>query len=545
MKMFKKAAAFILAAAMLFSLSACGDDGSGAVLRYPIYEEPVCLDPQIAEGTAAKTVVANCFEGLVRYDENGEIVPGVAESWSYDSQSLTYTFKLRQDTEWKVMKKSFAPLLGDDCDETFDNRVTANDFVFAFQRALSPETNSPEASSLYAIKNAKTVHGGSASPSRLGVCADGDYILRITLENSSVSQEGFLALLTQAICMPCNEEFFNATKGRYGLDYSTIICNGPFYLSYWTRESSLTLKANDGYKGNSEVKPASVTFFINSSNEERLTKLLDGTYCAAPLGTVAASESDGLTVSKRYDTVWSLCFNCSDSVLSNAEIRRALCGAIDSNNIVPQSDDLQKTFSIIPSSCIVAGADMSSVPVTILGFDTAKASARWSKALSAAGISTAKLELFCIAEHENAMRRLIQNWQQTFGLSISISISVLEQAELDSRVKSGDYQIALAPISADSSSASDFLLSITSNGTNNVFRLKDSSFDAAVRNLQSLSGDEMLKACRNAEGIFLVSGAALPLFCSPSYFAVAEGVEGLYIDPENSTVSFSAVTRKD
>ena len=40
--------------------------------------------------------------------------------------------------------------------------------------------------------------------------------------------------------MPCNETFFNATKGRYGLDYSTLLCNGPFYLSYWLHDSALT-----------------------------------------------------------------------------------------------------------------------------------------------------------------------------------------------------------------------------------------------------------------------------------------------------------------
>lgn len=545
MKTFKKIAAVVLAATMIFSLSACKDDGTGAVLRYPIDEEPTCLDPQIVEGTAGKTTVINCFEGLVRYDENGEIVPGVAQSWSYDSSSKTFTFTLRQDAKWMIMKKSFAPLLGEDCEKTFDNRVTANDFVFGFRRAVSAQTHAPEAASLYVIKNAKAVHEGKLDSSHLGVSANGDYELKITLENTSVSQDSFLALLTEPICMPCNETFFNATKGRYGLDFSTLLCNGPFYLSYWTREASLTLKANEVYKGNAEVKPASVTLFINNDNNSRLEKLLDGSYCAASLGTVVADESTGLAVTKSYDTVWSLCFNCADPALSNADLRRALCSSVDSQNIVMDSDDLQKTHSIIPLSCIVPQADMSSVPVTILGYDTKKAADRWSKATEALSIGTVKLELICIPEHETAMRHMIQSWQKTFGLGINVSITAVEREELDDRVSSGDYQIALAPVHADSSSASGFLQSLTSNGINNVFNFKSESFDSAVNKALSLSGGEQLKACRDAEAEFIVNGVALPLFCSPSYFALGEGVSGLFVNPENSTVSFSAVTRED
>ncbi len=545
MKIFKMITAAFVAVAMLLSLSACGDKGAGAVLRYPIDEEPVCLDPQIVEGASGKITVVNCFEGLVRFDENGNIVPGVAQSWSFDSASKTFVFTLRQDAKWMIMKKSFAPILGEDCDKTFDNRVTAKDFVFAFRRALSHQTNAPYAASLYVIKNAEAVHSGELNSSQLGVVANGDFELRITLKDASVSQERFLALLTEPICMPCNETFFNATKGRYGLDYSTLLCNGPFYLSYWTREASLTLKANEVYKGNSEVKPASVTLFINNDNELRLAKLVEGSYCAAPLGTVVADESQGLKVSKSYDTVWSLSFNCSDSVLSNADLRRALCGSVNTQNIVMDSGDLQKTHSIIPLSCTVLQADMSSVPVTILGYDTQKASERWSKALNALGRTSVSLELICIPEHETAMRYMIQEWQKTFGLSINISISAVERTELDGRVQSGDYQIALTPVKADSTSAAGFLTSITSGGSNNIFNFKSESFDSAVNKLQSQSGNELLKACRDAEAKFLVSAVALPLFCSPSYFAVSEDVEGLYVNPDNATVSFSAVLRDD
>lgn len=282
----------------------------------------------------------NCFEGLVRKDAEGKYSPAAATSWSYDASTLTYTFKLREDARWVIMKKAFKPILGDNIDKTFDSRVTAADFVFALRRAVAPATGAPEALSLGVIKNAKSIINGKMSSDKLGVQAVGDFELRITLE-SATDESAFLDLLTKAICMPCNETFFNATKGRYGLDYSTLLCNGPFYLSYWLHDSALTIKNNDDYTGPFPAKPASVSLVIDSDNEQKLTSLLDGTYCAAQLGTTAPDSSD-LSVTKNYDTVWALCFNCADAPLSNVSLRRALCTAVDYNSLTLESEDMQK-----------------------------------------------------------------------------------------------------------------------------------------------------------------------------------------------------------
>ena len=546
--MTKKALALLLVFAMIFSFASCSDDGSGASLKYPINEEPACIDPQIAVGQAAKMVVVNSFEGLVRLNKEGKIVAGVAESWSYDPNTLTYTFKLRDDTHWKLLKE-FTTLFGyekfDDLEKHTDTRVKAKDFVFGFQREVDPDTKAPDASSLYIIKNAKKINEGKMSPDNLGVKAVGDWEIKITLENNSMSEKHFLSLLTQSICMPCNEGFFNATNGRYGLDYTTTLCNGPFYFKYWTKESSLTLKKNDGYKGYSEVMPEGVTFFVSEDIEDRMNKFVDGVYCAAPLGTQTLKESSKYTVKKNYDTVWSLSFNCADEYLKNAELRRALCSSINSTNVVSQGSDLKKTPSIIPPACIVAGADMSSVPVTVQSYDPAKAQVRWNNALEKLDKSKISLELLCLEEHESAMRRLIQEWQHTFGLGINVSITVLPQKEMEDRVRHGDYQIALTPVTAYSTSASEFLSSLKTNGDNNIFNYTDTKFDRMVDELHLYHGEELLKKVREAERKFLLNGVALPIFSSPSFYAIAQGVEGIFVDPESAAVSFLEVTVKD
>ena len=116
MKKITRIASIFLSLALIFAAAACGKDGSGAALSYPIAAQPDCLDPQIAQGAEAKTVVLNCFEGLVRKDAEGKYSPAAATSWSYDASSLTYTFKLREDARWVIMKKAFKPILGDNID---------------------------------------------------------------------------------------------------------------------------------------------------------------------------------------------------------------------------------------------------------------------------------------------------------------------------------------------------------------------------------------------------------------------------------------------
>ena len=140
---------------------------------------------------------------------------------------------------------------------------------------------------------------------------------------------------------------------------------------------------------------------------------------------------------------------------------------------------------------------------------------------------------------------MIQGWQKIFGLSVNFTVAALDSAELSSRAQDGDYQIALASMSSGITDAAGFLSTLSSQGTNNIVRLRDSQFDSAVKELKALSGSELVKACRGAEGRLLSTGAVLPLFITPSYFATAKGIEGLSVDPESSAVDFVFVTAKD
>lgn len=307
--------------------SGCGSRG-GDMFSYPLGEEPKSIDPQAASSDAACLIAGNCYEGLLRVNENGELIPGVATGYTVSADKRVYTFTLREDTHWAIFS-AHKELYGDDYKTAIDTRVLARDFVFGMQRAVDPQTNAALAYLLFPIQNAQAIYEGKQSVSRLGVEAVGDYTVKITLEHPD---EDFLYALTQPPAMPCRQDFFEKCRGKYGLEPEYSLCNGPLHLSKRTRDTSIKLVRNNEYKGANEAYPASVTFFVNPDMNTVADKTASGDYAAAFLTKAqldAAGDTKDLNVTPISDITYALCFNAGDDLFGNASLRRALCLSAD------------------------------------------------------------------------------------------------------------------------------------------------------------------------------------------------------------------------
>ena len=256
--------AILLCIVLLLSFASCAKDSVGCFIYYPVYDEMTSLDPQIVASDTEKLIVTNCFEGLVRVDANGEIVAAAAERWNVSPDGRTYTFYLRSDAKWNITDYT-AKEMADLLPEGFAPSVTADDFVFALQRALDPATGAADAYLLYSIDNARDVHAGLADVSQLGVRAVSSTQLEIRL---SEPQSNFLFVLTECICMPCNRTFFEACGGRYGMMVRHFISNGPFYL-YSFSDSDYTLYASQTYNGTHLPTPTKVFLYYNKNGNNQ------------------------------------------------------------------------------------------------------------------------------------------------------------------------------------------------------------------------------------------------------------------------------------
>ena len=165
----------VLASAWLLGVAGCSSPSSttaegrdGGFLQVGNGDEPQELDPQVVTGVPEHRICGALFEGLVNLDpETLAPMPGAAASWTVSDDGTLYRFQLRPEGHWS----NGAP-------------VTAGDFVYAWQRILSPGLASEYGYMLWCIKNARAYNEGRLTDfSQVGVRALNDLELEVTLEH--------------------------------------------------------------------------------------------------------------------------------------------------------------------------------------------------------------------------------------------------------------------------------------------------------------------------------------------------------------------------
>ena len=165
------------------SLALAFPAGADSIIHRGNGAEPETLDIHRSSGVPEANIQRDLFEGLVTERADGSLAPGVAKAWSVSDDGLTYTFSLRDDAKWSNGQP-----------------VTAEGFVFAFRRALSPKTASDYAFILWPIRNAEAFSKGDISdPKEIGVEAVDAHTLKITL---AAPTPYFLGLLTHHMAYP-------------------------------------------------------------------------------------------------------------------------------------------------------------------------------------------------------------------------------------------------------------------------------------------------------------------------------------------------------
>lgn len=553
--MFKRILSLFLALfTVLLCFAGCGKKATtDKKFVYPIESDPGCLDPQIADNASAKAVINNCFEGLMRIGEDGKIIPGAAEKWTISENGLEYTFYLRQGMNWYTNRSVLKRI---DDESYTPPAVTANDFAFGLQRALSPETNAPDAALLYAIENGEAVHRGSKNLSSLGIQVVNNYTLKIKL---SRRDDSFLQTLAQPVSMPCNREFFSNAKGRYGLAEEYCLTNGPFYISKWKEDISVVLTADkqieqsdkeskldkqaknrNCYKGASPVLPASVTFTVKSDSSQNAQKVNDGAYDVAYIPEEHISELSEKNVTKFVypNITWGFFVNCNDAVLKNQTLRIALLQSTDISKIELPSGS-QPSSGFIPSSCRIGDKEYRETVGNVghLAYSSLQSRQNWDKGLEQAELSSAQITVLCSTEHEQLVRKLVQNWQSVLGISLVAKLETVEPADLLTAADAGNYSIALLPAKAENASPVKFLNQFT-NGKGYT-HYNSAAFNNAVAKLQTTGDTNALASgCKSAEEYLIKNGVILHLFSQSSCYAVRKNVQGIYFHPAAENIFF-------
>lgn len=541
--MCKKILCIILVFTILIcTFSACSDDEEINVI-YPIATDPSCLDPQIVESDEEVLITRNCMEGIVRLGENGEILPGVADSWEVSADGKTYTFHIREGAMWQKLN-SHSEVLGEDFAETFDYSVTADDCAFGIIRALRPETKADNAYMLYCIKNAMPFNFGTADENSLGISASGN-TLTITLERSNPD---FIRILTYPMCMPCKREFFDATGAKYGLELKYTLCNGPFYVGSWVEDSSVALYKSETYVGENQSSVTAMYFNVNSDDEQVVTKFNQEDYNAILVKDSYISEIENakdVVIAKSQNIVSGLAFNCSDVFLSNANIRKSLIFATDMSVL---GSEKEYAVGIVPPSCRWGdksyrnSAGAASKPAV----SSENAQRYFSVGLQELEASSVSITILCTQETRTDIIRLIQNWQKIFGLSITVTTKVMTQDEIDKAVSKGEYQIAIASFEAEDGSPVKFLEKFCTGTADNIFSFSDTKYDTLMQNcIYTYDGNKILSGLKTAEQYLISEGIFYPLYNSETCFAFRDEINNPYAVSSVADIDFTARVTAD
>ena len=509
------------AAAAALLLAGCGSSRLNS-FTWEVDSVPSNLDPQTASSSSDVIAVTHLFSGLYRLDEQGEPQPDCAESCQVSQDGLTYTFTLKEDLGYNGYR-------GGDTDAV----LTARDFVFGLQRVFLPETNSPWARQLGNIQNGALIAEGKADISQLGVRALDDRTLEIRLEQPD---ENFLAKLCLPGAMPCNEEYFLSTKGTYGLESDTILGNGPFYLYNWTSEGLFVRRKADGSAINSlrlvlrssgtaaDSGSDSSSSASSASSKTALEKLEDGQVSAA----LSETPSDGSFSEIPYTaTTWVLMYNCQEEGLSSTAVRQGLSASALRTQL-ELTGSLSPAQGLIPPQVSAEGESYRELAGTIL-FESDDPLSLYKSGLAQAGLDRLSNLSVLVPEGQTAelFSSINQQWQ--VELSAFFTVQELPLEEVWQAVESGDYQIALVPLTPSEDDPLNLLQQLAEGQWNGW---QNPAFEEACRQESenfTLQGSAA-RAARLEEQL-IVECPVTPLFYETDYLLVDPKVSGLVFQP--------------
>ena len=518
----------------LFSVAGCSkDDGSGAIFKYDIDANPKTLDPQMTDDINSELIISNVFMGLLRENADGSLSEGVAENYIVSEDGLTYTFKLRTDVYWRY--------------DGEEKPCTAEDFVYGFKRLFDHDTNAPRAEEYYCIKNSKPVHRGLVpDKSVLGVKALGEYELEISLDYPDPQLP---LLLTKAPAMPCNEEFFLKSQGKYGLSAECTASNGAFYVRTWdydpyskTENNHLILRRNAKNNETRRVYPQGLNFFIMENGGFVEDFIAGTTSCIAVNDEEAALIEGEFSVEEFHNISVGLVFNRSFDPFRSENFRCALASLVDRDAIGSALAHYESSYAIVPYEVSMLDMGYRELVGSQLTpeYDRERAQELYEKALPQLDKNYFTSARIIVPDESaaQAVSYIMQEWQREFGFYCIVE--TLSPEDYRTRLAAGDYEMAVVELSGSYNSPAAYLECFVNGAPNNYGKYFNAEFESLMDGAKvALDLYDSAEEYAKAEQVLIDTAAFVPLYYQNEYFYIGEDLADVIYNPFSRTVDFS------
>ena len=554
MKNAKSLLAFGMAAAMALAATGCGGSASSASSAAEstssasqateaesasagsgtlniMLETPVeSLDPQLATDGTSFEVIADYTDGLMQMDADGAAVPACAESYEVSEDGTTYTFHIREDAVWSN---------GDP--------VTANDFVFAWQRAVDPANASEYSymlSDIGQIVNAAEIIAGEKDVSELGVTAVDDKTLEVQL-NVPVSY--FLSLMYFPTYYPVNQAFFESCGDTFATSPETTLSNGAFVLtSYEPAATAFELVKNEDYYDADKIQLAGLNYQVIQDSQQALMSYQNGDLDTTLLNgeQVDQVKDDPEFTSVGAGYLWYISPNIKEvPELANLNLRLAMTFALDRDSICNDvlKDGCAPTYTAVPPE-FAAGPDGSdfSADQTMFAdacaYDPDKALEYYEAAKTELSQDTFTFDM--VVDADDAPQKVAQVVKEQLettlpGMTINLTIEPKKQRVED--MQNGNFQLGLTRWGPDYADPMTYLGMWVTDNSNNYGFWSNADYDAIIA--ECTTGDLCTdpegrwSALYDAEKIVMDEAVIFPLYTQCNAEMVSSAVSGIEFHP--------------
>ncbi len=430
--------------------------------------EPQSLDPNKIEGVPESNVSRDLFEGLlITSPVDGHPIPGVAEKWE-NKDFKVWTFHLRKDAKWSNGEP-----------------VTAQDFVYSWQRLVDPNTASPYASypQYGHILNVDAIIDGKMKPSELGVKAIDDKTLEVTL---SEPVPYFYKLLVNPAMSPVNKTAIEKF-GEKWTQPANIVSNGAFKLQDWVVNERIVMVRNTNYWNNAKTVLDLITFLPISSEVTDVNRYrsgeIDMTYNNLPIELFQKLKKE---IPQEVHVDPYLCtyyyeINNQKAPFNDVRVRTALKLGLDRDiitNKVKAQGDLP-AFGYTPP--YADGAKFTKPEW--FTWTQEKRNEEAKKLLAEAGYTKDKPLSFNLLYNTSDLHKKLaiaasSIWQKNLGVNVKL-VNQEWKTFLDTRHQ-GNYDVARAGWCADYNEPTSFLNTMLSGSSMNTAHYKSPAFDSIM-----------------------------------------------------------------
>ena len=521
--------------------AATGEESTGTASGFTVQlgANPETLDPALNSAIDGANTLITVFEPLLLIDENNEVIPGQAESYTVSEDGLTWTFTMRDGLKWSD---------GSD--------LTAKDFEYSFKRLAAPDTAAPYAETVVGMIDGYADATGNPD-------ADGNMTTEPDFDalNVVASEDGktltvtlsypcayFDKLAAFAAMSPVQQATVEANGDAWCTEPDTYICNGPYYISDWVPSERIVLTKNPNYVGgwdSSKIVSDTITLLLLEDSSASYAAYNSGE--AQLIKDVPTDEIPSLTKAEDggdfyVDTIlgtYYISLNDQREPFTDPNVRKALSLAIDRDYVA--NTIMQGTYTpaynlVGPGIVDESGMfyDNANGGKTYISDDYEANLEAAKQALADAGypngegFPTIEYSTNDAGYHTPVAEYLQQAWGE---LGITVNINKVEWASFTPLRRAGDYDASRNGWVMDYNDPSNMIELFTTGNGNNDGKYSNADFDAAMEASKVADAAEHFAQLHKAEDILMEDMGCIPVAYYNDFWLQSSSLKGVWHSP--------------